>query len=86
MTIKDEYLKYCVECCHSLNWNIKLSGNVSVTNKLHPCSLVLTSFAVISSLLSDTAINQNGGNSFEFQSNMKQKILDQNLKRFCRNA
>ena len=28
--------------------------------------------------LSTAAINQNGGNPLEFQSNMKQKILDQN--------
>ena len=34
-------------------------------------------FGIVSSLRSDTAINQNGGNSFEFQS-MKQKVLDQN--------
>ena len=46
--------------------------------KLHRSNLALTSFAAISSLLSDTAINQNGGNSLEFQSNMKQKIIDQN--------
>ena len=38
----------------------------------------MTSFAAISSLLSDATMNQNGGNSLEFQSNMKQKILDQN--------
>ena len=55
----------------------KLSGN-TFCYKLRCSNLAMTSFAAISSLLSDTVINQNGGNSLEFQSNMKQEILEQN--------
>ena len=73
--VKDEYLKYCVECCELLNWK---AIRQCFCYKLRRSNLALTSIAAISSLLSDTAINQNGGNSLEFQSNMKQKILDQN--------
>ena len=46
--------------------------------KLRRSNLALTSFAAISSLLNDAVINQNGGSSLEFQSNMKQKIFDRN--------
>ena len=82
-TMKDEYLKYCIEYCQLLNWK---ANRQCFCYKLHRSSLALTSFAAISSLLSDAAINQNVGKSFQFQSNMKQTILDQNLKCFRRNA
>ena len=45
----------------------------------------MTSFVAISSLLSDAAMNQDGGNSLDFQSTLKNR-LDQNQKRFRRNA
>ena len=67
-TMKDEYLKYCVECCHLLNWK---AIRQCFCYKLRSSNLALTSFVAISSLLSDAAMNQNGGNSLEFQSNMK---------------
>ena len=72
--MKVEYLKYWVECCQLLN---RKAIRQYFCYKLRRSNLALTSFTAISSLLSDTAINQNGGNSLEFQSNMKQKILDQ---------
>ena len=74
-TKKDEYLKYCVECCQLQNWN---AIRQCFCYKLRRSYLALMSFVAISSLLSDAAINQNGGNSLEFQSYMKQKILGQN--------
>ena len=73
--MKDEYLKYCVEYCRLLNWK---AIRQCFCYKLCHSNLALTLFAAISSLLCDAAMNQNGGNSLEFQSNMKQKILDQN--------
>ena len=74
--MKVEYLKYWVECCQLLN---RKAIRQCFCYKLRHSNLALMSFAAISStsLLNDTAINQNGGNSLEFQSNMKQKILDQ---------
>ena len=58
-TIKVEYFKkYCVECCQLLN---RKTIRQRFCYKLR--YLALTSFKAISSLLSYTPINQNGGNS-----------------------
>ena len=73
--MKDEYLNKFLECCQLLNWK---AIKQCFCYKLRRSNLALKSFAAIFSLLSDAAMNQNGGNSLKFQSNMKQKILDQN--------
>ena len=42
--------------------------------KLYRSNLALTLLAAISSLLSESTMNQDGGNSLEFQNNMKKYI------------